>query len=149
MTRVRTGALLAVEVPAPGIRVVRVAGDLDDAAALRIKALAKVLLDRVLQEAPRAGEAHLVMDLACVRWFGDTVGPAALLALRDDAASCGVGVHLTGLSGRQLLLPGCVADLLSGVSTYPTVEVALRELTGPPREVDRGMRTLSGGSHPR
>jgi hypothetical protein len=39
-----------------------------------------------------------------------------------------VGVHLTGLSGRQLLLPGQVTNLLTRASTYPTVECALQAL---------------------
>lgn len=53
MRPVRDGVLLAVEVTAPGIRVLRVAGDLDDAAAGRVKALAAVLLGRVVEESAR------------------------------------------------------------------------------------------------
>jgi anti-anti-sigma regulatory factor len=114
---------LAIESPAPGIRIVRLAGDLDAAAGQRLAGVADVQLRRVAADGRPT--AHLLIDLTSVRSFGKG-GAEALTALRDHGRAHRVQVHLTGLSGRQLLLPGQVTNLLRGMSSYPTVECALQ-----------------------
>lgn len=118
--------LLAIENPAPGIRVVRVAGGLDAAAGRRLAAVADVQLRRLAADAANGHQAaHLLIDLTSVRSFGPG-GPEALTGIRDHGRAHGVQVHLTGLSGRHLLLPGQVTNLLHCMSSYPTVECALQ-----------------------
>jgi anti-anti-sigma regulatory factor len=118
--------LLAIENPARGIRIVRLAGDLDAAAGRRLAGVADVQLRRVAAEAADGHRsAHLLLDLASVRSFGPG-GPEVLTGIRDQGRAQGVQVHLTGLSGRQLLLPGQVTNLLYCMSSYPTVECALQ-----------------------
>jgi anti-anti-sigma regulatory factor len=120
--------LLAVEVPEAGVRVVRMAGDLDAAAGRRLAGLAEVQLRRVSAEAADARRsAYLLLDLASVRSFSPS-GMEALTGVRDAGLARGVRVHLTGLSGRQLQLPGQVINLLHHMRSYPTVECALQNL---------------------
>jgi len=124
---VHDAVFLAVEAPARGVRVVRVAGDLDASGAPRLATLGEVLMRRLEEESAGLGPAHLVLDLSCVRTF-EAGGLPVLSGLREDGLDHGVAVHLAGLSGHQALLPGQVADLLSRASTFPTVECALRAL---------------------
>jgi hypothetical protein len=59
------------------------------------------------------------------------VGPSgtkALTGIRNQGRAHRVRVHLTGLYGRQLLVPGQVTSLLHRMSTYPTVDCALRNV---------------------
>jgi hypothetical protein len=120
--------LLAIENPAPGIRIVRVAGGLDAPAGRRLAGVADVQLRRVAAEAADGRQAgHLLIDLTSVRSFGPG-GPEALTGIRDHGRAHGIQVHLTGLSGRQLLLPGQVTNLLHCMSSYPTVECALQSI---------------------
>lgn len=120
--------LLAIEAPARAVRVVRMAGDLDAAAGRRLAGLAEVQLGRVAAEATDGSRsAHLLLDLASVRSFSPS-GTEALTSIHRRGRAHGVRVHLTGLSGRQLLLPGRVSSLLHCMSTYPTMECALQNL---------------------
>lgn len=126
-TRRRGPVVLAVEAPAAGLRLIRVAGDLDAAAVPRITALTEALLRRVTEEPPSVEGRHLLIDLSCVSSFA-AGGPEALTRVRDRGAVMGVRVHLTGISARQRLLPGRVVNVLARISSYPTVECALRTL---------------------
>ena len=111
--------MLAVEAPAPGVRVMRLGGVLDAAVGPRLAALAQVQMSRAADEEPD-GPAHLLLDLAGVRSVGPG-GVEALTAVRD-AAPQGVHVHVTGASWRQL------PDLRHRLSCYPTLECALHDL---------------------
>jgi len=126
-TQTRGSVLLAVESPAKGVRLIRVAGDLDGAATPRITALTDALLRRITEEKPTRGGRYLLIDLSCVSSFGPG-GAETLLTVRDQAALSGVQVLLTGISGRQWLLPGQVVNVLMRISSFPTVECALRNL---------------------
>jgi hypothetical protein len=112
--------MLAVQTPAPGVRVVRLGGVLDAAMGARLAALAQVQMSRAADEEPD-GPAHLLLDLAGVRSVGPG-GVEALIGVRDAARPQGVHVHVTGLSWRQL------PDLRHRLSCYPTLECALHDL---------------------
>lgn len=115
---------MAVAAPQEGIRVVWVAGDLDEDAAPRLVRLTDTLVRRLGAD---GGPAHLVLDLACVRHFG-VGGVEALRHVEYGAVTAGVGLHLTGVAARAMLLPLRVAGLLTGFSTFGTVDDALRTL---------------------
>jgi anti-anti-sigma factor len=115
---------LAVEAPAVGIVVVRVAGTLDRLTAPRLLRL----LDNQLHHG--AGRrAHLVVDLAEVRHFGSG-GLEALRHARYAAEQTGVALHLTGLTARAGLLPGWATELIPEFDTFPVLEQALAALDG-------------------
>jgi anti-anti-sigma factor len=119
------GAQLSVEVCSPRLRVLRVAGVLDQATVRRLAGL-------VATEVARPGATeHLVVDLGEVSFFA-TDDLAVLRRARDGARGAGVRLHLTGTSAREPLLPRSVVAALAGFSTFPTVERAERELMGRP-----------------
>lgn len=101
---------LAVTAPAAAIRVVWVAGVLDQLAVT-----------------PSGGTAHLIIDLAGVRCFG-IGGMAGLRHAGYTCSQAGMGLHLTGLAAHEPMLPPRVAARLSEFSTFPTVEDAIAAL---------------------
>jgi anti-anti-sigma regulatory factor len=118
------GAQLSVEVCSPRLRVVRVAGVLDRATVGRLAGL-------VATQVARPGCAgHVVVDLGEVSFFA-TDDYLALRRARDGARAAGVQLHLAGVSAREPLLPVAITAALAEFSTFPTVERAERELTGP------------------
>lgn len=117
-------AQLAVEAPVPGLRVVRVAGVLDQVTTAR---LARVAGDQLARLVDEPGPGHILVDVAEVRFFGDA-DLAALVKVRDDAREVGVGVHITGLAAREAVLPMAVTSGLAQFTAFPTLEQALREL---------------------
>jgi anti-anti-sigma regulatory factor len=128
---------LAVEDPAAGVIVVRVAGDLDRSTAPRLARLLDAQLDRCL-EASRGGTArtadgrpHLIIDLGGVRNFG----AGGLLVLRHaqyTADQADLGLALTGLTARAR--PGWAAELVAGFPGLPTAEDAVAGLRPSPEE---------------
>jgi hypothetical protein len=122
--------LRAVEFPGPGIRVLRLGGDLDaSAAGRRLAGLAGTQLRRVAADTADR-PAHLLLDLASVRSLGPG-GLDALVRIRDEGRAHGVRVHVTGLAARRPLVEG-TRDPRHHLSSYPTVECALQELVQSP-----------------
>lgn len=116
---------LAVDTPHPGVRVILVAGPLGATGAARLVRLIDAQVHLV-----RSGQCrieHLVVDLDGVTDFD----PHALESLQSAEHACGevhVGLHLSGFSGRLVLLPIRVRQALVRFSAFPTVEVALSSL---------------------
>lgn len=78
--------------PLPGVVVITAVGEVDIATAPRLHA---TLLDAVA-----AGPAHVVIDMAGVRFFcGAGVRP--LVAAKDAAADGSFDLHLTGVIGNR------------------------------------------------
>jgi anti-anti-sigma regulatory factor len=129
--------MLAVENPAAGVVVVRVAGDLDRSTAPRLARLLDAQLDRCL-EVGRGGTArtadgrpYLIVDLGGIRYFG----PGGLLVLRHaqyTADQADIGLVLTGLTARAGLLPAWAAELVAGFPGLPTAEDAVAGLRSSP-----------------
>ncbi|MCX6462478.1 MAG: hypothetical protein NTW05_02625 [Pseudonocardiales bacterium] len=136
--------VLAVERPAPGIVVVRVAGPLGDTSGARLARLLDVLGTGPTR--PR----HVVVDLGDVGWFG-SCGIAALHAAEAGYRGLGVGLHVSGLSARMELLPVGVADRLARLPGFPTVERAVLALSAPAAEAGRATATaaISRAAHVR
>ena len=144
MTRQRWQEIqLGVQTPAPGIRVVSVAGDLTSDTAPRLVRLLDTVLrdlrrDRVAAVTGPATTAtaatatvampgHLIVDLAEVRHFGP--GAVGLVRhARYSGGKTGIRLHLSGLAAHQPMLPLRVAGQLTEFSTFPTVEDAVRVL---------------------
>jgi hypothetical protein len=125
--------MLAVENPATGVVVVRVAGHLDRSTAPRLARLLDVQLDRCLEVSRRGtvrtadGRPHLIVDLGGIRHFG----AGGLLVLRHaqyTADQADIGLLLTGLTARAGLLPGWAAELVAGFPGLPTLEDAMARL---------------------
>jgi anti-anti-sigma regulatory factor len=115
------GAQVSVEVRGSRLRVIRMAGVFDPTTATRVASVAGAQLAHC--------SGHIVLDLGEVRFFG-TDDVAALVALEDAAAAVGLRLHITGLAGRESLLPSGVSLALARFSMFPTVEHAERELVG-------------------
>lgn len=129
------GAQVSVEVWSPTLRVVRVAGVLDRATIGRLAGLVAT------QVARPGGSGDLVVDLGEVGFFG-TDDFAALRQARDGARAAGIRLHISGVSAREPLLPEGITAALAEFSTFPTAEVAERELT-------RRQPSVSGAGGPR
>jgi anti-anti-sigma regulatory factor len=115
-------AQLSVEVVSARLRVIRMAGVLDEVTVARLAGLVETQLGR-------GWARHLVIDLGEVGFFGtDDLRP--LLRVRDLAEAAGVRVHLAGVSAREALLPVAITNALAQFSTFPTVERAEHELMG-------------------
>jgi anti-sigma B factor antagonist len=100
---------ITVERPAPGVRVVRVAGDLDLATAPR---LSSAVLDDV-------GCRRLVVDLSAVTFLGST-GLSALLACGEDRV-----LRLVGVEHRPVARPLAITGLDALFLTHSSVPEAL------------------------
>ncbi|RZT87298.1 anti-anti-sigma regulatory factor [Pseudonocardia sediminis] len=126
---------MAVEAPDDHVRMIRVAGNLDRAAAAGLLRLidAQVRLHR----SGHRRLTHLLVDLEAVHSF-EPGGLQVLRHARHSTAGHGVGLHMAGCSGRLHLLPLRARQVLGEFSTFPTVEIALTELTGVPRSSDSG-----------
>lgn len=118
------GATLSVEIIAPRLRVVRMAGVLDRVTAARLADLVEAQL-----RLPGC-VGHLVIDLGEVRFFGPG-DLGVLVRARDAGRSAGVQLHLAGLAGRESL-PMAVTSALEQFSMFPTVDRAQRELLARP-----------------
>jgi anti-anti-sigma regulatory factor len=136
---------LAVEHPAPGIVVVRVAGVLNRATGPRLARLLDVITGG------RGRPRHVVVDLGDVRAFA-VAGLDVLRHAEYGCRSLGVGLHVCGLAAREELLPAAVVERLAGLPSFPTVECAVAALAAPvPVETVRAPApaALSLVSHPR
>jgi anti-anti-sigma factor len=118
---------LAVEAARCGIRVILVAGELDRASSARLAELIDRQARHLAAELGGRCVGHIVIDLGNVRFFG-VGGLEVLMSARDAGRGTGVALHLAGLGAREVLLPRRVIGLLSGFSTFATLEQALREL---------------------
>lgn len=122
---------LAVEVPACGVRVVLVAGELDRASSSRLAELVDVQARHLAAAAEGGRVGHVVIELGNVRFFS-VGGLETLLGARETCRRAGVGLHLTGLAGREALLPRRVVELLGAeIGVFATLEQALAELRAP------------------
>lgn len=121
---------LAVEQPTPEIVIIRVAGHLDPGTAPRLARLLDVQLgsaNRTASPGTPVGTAHVLVDLAEVRFFG--VGGLDVLRHANHIARRGtIALHLSGLRAREEMLPSWVADLLPTFSTFASVDSALKIL---------------------
>ena len=117
---------IAVEAPDEAVRLIRIAGDLDRSAAARLLRLVDAQLDLVA--ARHRSVSHVLVDLECVRSF-EPGGLDAVREARRTSAARGVRLHLVGCAGRSPLLPLRVCQVLAEFSTFPTVEIALAELS--------------------
>lgn len=115
---------LSVEDPTATTTVVRVAGDLNRASAPRLARLVDTRLDRCVE----TGRSHLIVDLACVRTFGQG-GLHVLRHAQFTGAQAGVVVHLTGVADRAELLPAWVPEIVARFDSFPTVEAAISALS--------------------
>ncbi|MBN9099745.1 MAG: anti-sigma factor antagonist [Pseudonocardia sp.] len=115
---------LSVEDPTGTITVVFVAGDLNRASAPRLARLVDSRLDRCAE----TGRSHIIVDLACVRNFGQG-GLHVLRHAQFAGAQAGVVLHLTGLSDRVGLLPTWVSEVVARFDTFPSVEAAVLALS--------------------
>jgi ABC-type transporter Mla MlaB component len=135
---------MAVESPAPGIRVIRTAGTLDRQAAARLLRLVDAQIAQAA--AGHASLTHLIVDLANVNRF-EPGGMETLHQHRSAGRTQDVGLHLTGGGGRLALLPVRVRHLLRDFSTFPSAEVAVAALTG--KRHGRTTGRTTGSEHPR
>lgn len=132
------GLQVIVEAPIPAVRLIRVAGRLDQAAAASVLRLVAVQLDLIAGR--HQAVTDLVLDIEQVRCFE----PGGLESLRHapyTAGQRGIGVCLSGCQGRVAQLPLRARRLLSGFRTFPTAEVALQMLitgTSATSTVERG-----------
>jgi anti-anti-sigma regulatory factor len=126
---------LAVERPSAGIVVIRVAGDLDRVSSRRVLTLVEQQL-LLARSHPGLAGAHVVVDLSDVRCFGKG-GLDTLCDAERVAARAGGQLHVTGLAAREAVLPRRVAELVPHLKTFPTLDLALRQLRSDGR-FDRG-----------
>lgn len=140
------GLQVIVEAPIPAVRLIRVAGRLDQAAAASVLRLVAVQLDLIAGR--HQAVTDLVLDIEQVRCFE----PGGLESLRHapyTAGQRGIGVCLSGCQGRVAQLPLRARRLLSGFRTFPTAEVALQMLitgTSATSTVERGAHVGSRGA---
>ena len=119
---------MTVETPSERVRLIRVAGGLDQATAAALLRMIDAQLESIA--ARRRSVTDLLVDLEGVSNFE----PAAVKAMRHarrSTAARGVRLHLTGCTSRFFLLPLSVRRLLAEFRAYPTVEVALAALARP------------------
>jgi len=117
---------VAVESAAPGVRVIRTSGALDRSAADRLLRITDAQIS--LRAAGRLALRDLVVDLANVNRF-EPVGLETFHAGWSERRDRGVRLHVAGCEGRILLLPLTVGRLMRDLSSFPTVEVAVAQLS--------------------
>ena len=113
---------MAVEAPDEWVRVIRVSGTLDGAAAARLLRLVDAQLQLVMTGHRQVTE--LLIDLEGVNCY-QRGGLETLRHARYSTAARGVALHLAGCSSRLHQLPLQVRQLVAEFSNFPTVEVAL------------------------
>jgi anti-anti-sigma regulatory factor len=124
---------LCVEQHAPGIVVIRVAGELSLATAPRLARL----LDTYLGETTLGSQPEsrgnqrprcMLVDCTDVRTFG-IGGLDVLRHAQHVARQARIPLHLTGLREREAMLPRHVAALLPTFTMFGTLDEALEALT--------------------
>jgi anti-sigma B factor antagonist len=98
--------------PAPGVRVVRVVGELDS--------LTAPLLDHYLQTPLQGPGRHVVLDLSEVTLLS-AAGLTSLITARDTATRGGIELHLTGADHRAIARPLEILELRATFDVHPTV----------------------------
>lgn len=116
---------MAVEAPADRVRLIRVVGALDRAAAAGLLRLLDAQLELIAARHCRVTD--MLVDLEGVSSY-EPGGLETVRHARHATAARDVRVHLTGCSGRFHQLPLRARRLLAEFSTFPTVEVALATL---------------------
>lgn len=111
---------LTVQHPSAGICVVTVDGELD--------MLTTPLLDTCLREQLAVAPAHLVLDLAPVRFFSSTPLNCLLLVRELVGQLPGTQLHLAGVAARVVARPLQVTGLMELFDAYPTLADALAAL---------------------
>jgi anti-anti-sigma factor len=106
--------------PAPGVRVVRVAGELDS--------LTAPLLDHHLQTHLQGDGRHVVLDLTEVT-FLSAAGLTSLIIARDTATRGGIELHLTGAGHRAIARPLEILELRATFDVRPTVQSIVDAIT--------------------
>lgn len=115
----------ALDEPALGVRVLRVAGELD--------VLTTPLLDHQLHSHLDGDHGHLVVDLSEVTFLG-TAGLASLIAAQETATGRDVQLHVTGADHRAVTRALKITKLDTALNIQPTVRSVVDAL-GDSREL--------------
>lgn len=116
---------VSVETPIVGVRLVRIAGRLDRAAAASVLRLISAQLELIA--ARHCDVTDMIVDIGAVHSFE----PGGLDSLRqapDIAGRHGVRVCLSGCGGRVHLLPVRARTMLDEFRRFPTAEVAVAQV---------------------
>ena len=117
---------LMMEAPEETLRLIRVCGPLDRAAAACVLRLVDAQL--LLHRSGLRTLTDVVVDLEGASSF-EPGGLESLRHLRHSAGRHGIAVHLAGCASRSHLLPLRARTVLTEFDTFPTAEVAVSELT--------------------
>lgn len=113
---------VAIDQPMPGLRVVRVAGELDMLTAPQLDSC-------LLSQIDARGE-HVVVDLNKVTFLG-AAGLTSLVRAREAATGHHIELHLTGVDHRAIARPLEVTELRPTFSIHPSTESVLARVGGP------------------
>ena len=106
----------------PGVRVVRVAGELD--------LLTAPQLDSCLLSQIDARGGHVVVDLSKVTFLA-AVGLGSLVKAREVATCHHVELHLTGVDHRAVARPLEITELRPTFTIHPSAESVIARVGGP------------------
>ena len=118
---------VAIDQPMPGVRVVRVAGELD---MLTAPQLASCLLRQI-----DARGGHVVVDLSKVTFLG-AAGLGSLVKAREVATCHHVELHLTGVDHRAVACPLEITGLRPTFTIQPSAESVIARVGGPAQLTD-------------
>jgi anti-sigma B factor antagonist len=111
----------------PGVRVVRVAGELD---MLTAPQLASCLLSQI-----DARGGHIVVDISKVTLLG-AAGLGSLVRAREAATCHHVELHLAGVDHRAVARPLEITELRPTFSIHPSAESVIARVGGPVQLTD-------------
>jgi anti-sigma B factor antagonist len=120
---------LVIDLPIPGVRVVRVAGELD--------LLTTPRLDSLLLRQIEQGGRHVVVDLSEVIFLGASA-LGSLVRARDLAAYHGVELHLTGVDHPAVAHTLVTTKLRTAFATHPSTDSILAAVAGKGEPADPG-----------
>ncbi|HEX6401838.1 MAG TPA: STAS domain-containing protein [Pseudonocardiaceae bacterium] len=104
---------VAIDQPMPGLRVVRVAGELDLLTAPQLDSCLLRLID--------VGSGHVVVDLSKVTFLA-AAGITSLVRARDAATCHHIELHLAGVDHRAIARPLEITGLRPTFAIYPSTE---------------------------
>lgn len=113
---------VAIDQPIAGVRVVRVAGELDMQTAPQLHSC-------LLSQIDVRGR-HVVVDLSKVTFLA-AAGLESLVRAREAATCHHIKLHLTGVDHRAVTLPLEITGLLSTFSIHPLAESVIGRVGGP------------------
>jgi anti-sigma B factor antagonist len=113
---------VAIDQPMPGVRVVRVAGELD---MLTAPQLASCLLSQI-----DARVGHVVVDISKVTFLG-AAGLGSLVKAREVATCHHVELHLTGVDHRAVARPLEITELRPTFTIHSSAESVIARVGGP------------------